>query len=102
MTKMLVHQVLLVQRKVVVPALSAAGAPVEQPPRKKVSTWGSIGTQWTSWLPWGCSRWNGSFSLYDFPFWTEVEFFITTSYTTISPYVYGIGSNLFSVKHFKK
>ena len=38
MTKMLVNQVLLVQRRVVVPALSAAGAPVEQPPRKKVST----------------------------------------------------------------
>ncbi|KAM9554229.1 uncharacterized protein ora6 [Salvelinus alpinus] len=101
-TTCLIVKVLLVQRRMVVPALSAAGAPVEQPPRKKVSTWGSIGTQWASWLPWGCSRWNGSFSPYDFPFWTEVEFFITSSYTTISPYVYGIGSNLFTVKQFKK
>lgn len=38
----------------------------------------------------------------DFPFWAEMEFFISTSYTSISPYVYGIGSNLFSFKYFKK
>ncbi|KAF3702670.1 hypothetical protein EXN66_Car018358 [Channa argus] len=38
----------------------------------------------------------------DFPFRTEIEFFISTSYTSISPYVYGIGGHLFSVKIFIK
>lgn len=37
----------------------------------------------------------------DFPYWLEVEFFISTSYTSISPYVYGIGNHLFSLKNFK-
>ncbi|XP_062267973.1 uncharacterized protein LOC133973914 [Platichthys flesus] len=34
----------------------------------------------------------------DLPFWDEMEFFISTSYTSISPYMYGIGNNLFSIK----
>ncbi|XP_042247337.1 uncharacterized protein LOC121882899 [Thunnus maccoyii] len=38
----------------------------------------------------------------DFPFWAEMEFFISTSYTSTSPYVYGIGNNLFSLKNFIK
>ncbi|KAM6906766.1 uncharacterized protein ora6 [Lycodopsis pacificus] len=38
----------------------------------------------------------------DFPVWAEVEFLISFSYTSISPYVYGIGINLFSLKNFKK
>ncbi|XP_041815301.1 uncharacterized protein LOC121622407 [Chelmon rostratus] len=38
----------------------------------------------------------------DFPFWAEIEFFISTSYTSISPYVYGIGNNLFSLKNLLK
>lgn len=32
-------------------------------------------------------------------FWAEIKFFISTSYTSISPYMYGIGNNLFSLKH---
>ncbi|MGL4686269.1 MAG: hypothetical protein ACRCVY_05885, partial [Commensalibacter sp.] len=35
---------------------------------------------------------------YSFPAWSEVEFFITTFYTAVSPYVYGIGNNLFNLK----
>ncbi|XP_051510305.1 uncharacterized protein LOC127415566 [Myxocyprinus asiaticus] len=35
---------------------------------------------------------------YSLPSWSEVEFFITTFYTAISPYVYGIGNNLFNIK----
>lgn len=35
----------------------------------------------------------------DSHFWAEIKFFISTSYTSISPYVYGIGNNLFSLKH---
>ncbi|XP_043076491.1 uncharacterized protein LOC122325520 [Puntigrus tetrazona] len=34
------------------------------------------------------------------PLWSEFEFFITTFYSAVSPYVYGIGNNLFSVKRF--
>lgn len=34
--------------------------------------------------------------------WAEIKFFISTSYTSISPYVYGIGNNLFSLKKFRK
>ncbi|CAB1343197.1 unnamed protein product, partial [Coregonus sp. 'balchen'] len=72
-----------------------------QPPRKK----GLRGARWASWQPWGWTLYLVlylAFSPYDFPSWSEVEFFITTSCTTISPYVYGIGSNLFSLKHFKR
>ncbi|KAJ8383865.1 hypothetical protein AAFF_G00214350 [Aldrovandia affinis] len=36
---------------------------------------------------------------YKFRSWSETEFFITTTYSTISPYVYGAGNNLFSLKH---
>lgn len=35
-----------------------------------------------------------------FPLWSETEFFITTFYTAVSPYVYGVGNNLFSIKRF--
>ncbi|XP_051954511.1 melatonin receptor type 1B-B-like [Xyrauchen texanus] len=35
---------------------------------------------------------------YRFPSWSEVEFLITTFYTAISPYVYGLGNNLFNIK----
>ncbi|XP_026174411.1 gonadotropin-releasing hormone receptor [Mastacembelus armatus] len=42
------------------------------------------------------------FNATDFPFWAEIERFITTSYISISPYVYGIGSHLFSVKNLIK
>lgn len=38
----------------------------------------------------------------DFPLWGEIEFFISTSYTSISPYVYGIGNNLFTFKNFMR
>lgn len=38
----------------------------------------------------------------DFPFKAEIDFFISISYTSISPYVYGIGGHLFSFKIFIK
>lgn len=38
----------------------------------------------------------------DFPLWGEIIFFISTSYTSISPYVYGIGNNLFNIKNFMR
>ncbi|XP_019737702.1 uncharacterized protein ora6 [Hippocampus comes] len=43
-----------------------------------------------------------TFNATDFPFWAELEFFISTSYTSISPYVFGIGKSLFSNKNFCK
>ncbi|XP_053344409.1 taste receptor type 2 member 40 [Clarias gariepinus] len=42
------------------------------------------------------------FSPYDFPAWSQLEFFIATLYTGIIPYIYGMGHNFFSVKHFMK
>lgn len=38
----------------------------------------------------------------DFRSWAELTFFFSTSYTSISPYVYGIGNNLFSLQKFRK
>ncbi|XP_041950766.1 neuropeptides B/W receptor type 1 [Alosa sapidissima] len=43
-----------------------------------------------------------AFSPYTFSGFSEFEFFITTSYTTISPYVYGVGINLLSCKTCKR
>nr|XP_023647969.1 trissin receptor-like [Paramormyrops kingsleyae] len=40
-----------------------------------------------------------AFDSYTFQFWPEAEFYITTLYATISPYVYGIGNNFFSINH---
>ncbi|XP_056619777.1 uncharacterized protein LOC130433991 [Triplophysa dalaica] len=34
------------------------------------------------------------------PSWSEIEFFITTFYTAVSPYVYGLGNYLFNIKRF--
>lgn len=42
------------------------------------------------------------FSPYDFSAWSELEFFVTTLYTAIIPYIYGTGHNFFSIKHFMK
>ncbi|XP_026197606.1 uncharacterized protein LOC113149612 [Anabas testudineus] len=38
----------------------------------------------------------------DFTYKSEMEFFISTTYPSISPYVYGIGGHLFSLKIFTK
>ncbi|XP_066533936.1 C-C chemokine receptor type 1 [Hoplias malabaricus] len=42
------------------------------------------------------------FTPHDFPAWSELEFLNTTFYTGIIPYIYGMGHNFFSVKHFLK
>jgi len=36
------------------------------------------------------------------PLWAEAEFLISFSYTSISPYVYGMGNNLFSLRNLRK
>ncbi|KAM7395684.1 hypothetical protein PAMA_007110 [Pampus argenteus] len=43
-----------------------------------------------------------TFNPSDLSLWAEMEFFISTAYTSFSPYVYGIGNNLFSLKTFIK
>lgn len=35
---------------------------------------------------------------YTFPFWDQTEFLIATTYSTLSPYVYGTGNNFFPLK----
>ncbi|XP_064197263.1 uncharacterized protein LOC135257994 [Anguilla rostrata] len=37
---------------------------------------------------------------YTFLYWDQTEFLIATTYSTLSPYVYGTGNNLFSLKRF--
>ncbi|XDV41049.1 hypothetical protein PO909_009988 [Leuciscus waleckii] len=39
---------------------------------------------------------------YTLPSWSELEFLITSCYSAISPYVYGIGNNLFSRRRFTR
>ncbi|XP_052391258.1 uncharacterized protein LOC127938588 [Carassius gibelio] len=41
-----------------------------------------------------------AFDPHTVPLWSELELFITTFYTAVSPYVYGIGNNLFNIKRF--
>ncbi|KAM9778833.1 uncharacterized protein LOC133146736 [Syngnathus typhle] len=43
-----------------------------------------------------------TFNATDFPFWVELEFFISISYTSISPYVFGLGKSLFTIKNLCK
>ncbi|XP_077096388.1 uncharacterized protein ora6 [Siphateles boraxobius] len=39
---------------------------------------------------------------YTLPAWSELELLITSCYSSISPYVYGIGNNLFSRRRFTR
>ncbi|XP_068610013.1 nematocin receptor 2 [Brachionichthys hirsutus] len=103
-TGCLIVSVTLSQRKTVTPAVSVSGASQlarrrRRDPRLQRSTiavlaaMGLFQVDWTLYL-----IFQLSFSPHDFPFWAEMEFFISTSYTSISPYVYGMGNNLFSLK----
>ncbi|XP_070782415.1 gonadotropin-releasing hormone receptor [Enoplosus armatus] len=106
-TGCLIITVLLSQRKTVTPAVSVSGSSQfgrkSRGPRLQRSTiavlaaMGLFQVDWTLYL-----IFQLTFSPTDFPFWSEMEFFISTSYTSISPYVYGIGNNLFSLKNFMK
>lgn len=107
-TSCLIIRVLLGQKRTVVPALGAGGTsglPVKKSngPRLHRSTvailtaMGVFQVDWTLYLVF-----HMAFSPTDVPLWADIEFFITTSYTTVSPYVYGIGNNFFSCKYFMK
>lgn len=107
-TGCLIVVVLLNQRKTVTPVVSVSGS--SQLGRKSrgglrhqrstiavLAAMGLFQVDWTLYL-----IFQLTFSPADLPYWGEMEFFISTSYTSISPYVYGIGNNLFSLKNLMK
>ncbi|XP_047430338.1 gonadotropin-releasing hormone receptor [Mugil cephalus] len=106
-TGCLILTVLLSQRKKVIPIDSVSGSrqigKTSKDTRFQRSTvavlaaMGLFQVDWTFYL-----ILQLTLSQTDVPFWAEIEFFISTSYTSISPYVYGVGNNLFSLKNFLK
>ncbi|XP_069572272.1 gonadotropin-releasing hormone receptor [Brachyistius frenatus] len=106
-TSWLILSVLLSQRRMVTPVVSVSGSNQlgrkTRNPKLQRSTLAVLAAMalfqvdWTLYL---IFQWI--FSTTDFPMWVEIELFISTSYTSISPYVYGVGNNLFSFKNFKK
>ncbi|XP_054900456.1 gonadotropin-releasing hormone receptor [Poeciliopsis prolifica] len=61
-----------------------------------VAAMGLFQVDWTLYL---ILQWTFSPSVS--PIWIEIEFFISASYMSISPYVYGIGGHLFSLEKCK-
>lgn len=106
-TSVLIIMVLLRQRGAVQPAESVSGSSQFRRSQKDqklqrstiavLAAMGLFQVDWTIYLVFHLTM-----SPSDFPFWTEMEFFISTSYTSISPYVYGIGTNLFSLRFLSK
>lgn len=104
-TSCLIITVLLSQRRMVKPVVSVSGSGQfirrHKGPRFQRSTvavlaaMGLFQVDWTIYV-----IFQLTISPSDFPLWGEMEFFISTSYTSLSPYVYGIGNNLFSLKNF--
>ncbi|XP_038141981.1 uncharacterized protein LOC119784138 [Cyprinodon tularosa] len=68
--------------------------------RSTVAVVAAMGLFQVDWSLYLILQWT--FSLSDCPIWSEIEFFISTSYVSISPYVYGIGSHLFSLGKCKQ
>ncbi|XP_035474298.2 uncharacterized protein LOC118290627 [Scophthalmus maximus] len=106
-TSCLIIMVLLGQRKRVTSVASVSA--LSQPNRKSkgpglqrsmiavLAAMGLFQVDWTLYLMFQLTS-----SPADHPFWAEMEFLISSSYTSISPYMYGIGNNLFSLKNFIK
>ncbi|XP_071768570.2 uncharacterized protein ora6 [Centroberyx gerrardi] len=106
-TSCLILTVLLSQRSMITPVLSVSGS--GQPGKKSkgprlqrstvavLAAMGLFQVDWTLYLVF-----HLAFHPSDFHFWSEMEFFISTTYTSSSPYVYGIGNNLFSLKNIIK
>lgn len=103
----LIIMVLLSQRRTVTPISTVSGLGTfgrkRRGPRIHRSTVAVLAAMalfqvdWTLYL-----AFQLTFNSTDSPFWAEIEFLISTSYTSISPYVYGIGNNLFSLKNIIK
>ena len=107
-TGCLIIRILLGQKRAVAPALGAStSGPLDKRrpkgPKLQRSTVAILAAMlvfqvdWTLYLVF-----HLAFSPVDVPLWADIEFFITTSYTTLSPFVYGIGNNLFSFRAFMK
>ncbi|XP_061785134.1 uncharacterized protein ora6 [Nerophis lumbriciformis] len=107
LTSGLIATVLLSHRTIVTPIASVSGS--TQIVRKHNRRWFHRSTlailaamalfqvDWTLYL-----LFQLTFNPKDVQFWAEIEFFISTSYTSISPYVYGIGNKWFSARNFRR
>ncbi|KAM4713106.1 uncharacterized protein ora6 [Anableps anableps] len=60
----------------------------------------AMGLFQVDWILYLILQWT--FNPSDCPVWIEIEFFISASYMSVSPYVYGIGSHLFSLENCKQ
>lgn len=104
-TSCLIMAVLLSQQKTVTPVWSGSSQNGWRSKRLRfqrssvavLTAMGLFQVDWTVYLIFQLTISPGDSSS-----WSEIKFFISTSYTSISPYVYGIGNNLFSLKKFRK
>lgn len=106
-TGCLIITVLLGQKKMVIPIDSVSGSRqlgrTNKDTRFQRSTIAVLAAMGLFQVDWSFYLiFQLAFSQTSVPFWAEIEFFISTSYTSISPYVYGVGNNLFSLKNFLK
>ncbi|KAG7240255.1 hypothetical protein INR49_027066, partial [Caranx melampygus] len=103
-TSSLIITVLLNQRRRVTPVVSVSGSSHLGRNKRKglglqrstvavLAAMGLFQVDWSLYL-----IFELTFNRTDFPLLAEMEFFISISYTSICPYVYGIGNNLFSFK----
>ncbi|XP_010771663.1 uncharacterized protein ora6 isoform X1 [Notothenia coriiceps] len=106
-TSCLIIAVLLSRRKTVTPGASETGSSQfstknkdQKLKRSTIAVLAAMGLFQVDWSLYLIFQLTVSHS--DYAFWAETEFFLTTSYTSISPYVYGIGNNLFLCKNFMK
>lgn len=104
-TSCLIITALLSQRRTVTPVVSGSSQTTQRSKGLKfqrstiavLAAMGLFQVDWTVYLIFQLTISPGDFSS-----WAEIKFFISTSYTSISPYVYCIGNNLFSLKKFRK
>lgn len=104
-TGCLIITALLSQRRTVTPVVSGSSQTTQRSKSLKfqrstiavLTAMGLFQVDWTVYL-----IFQLTISPSDFSLWAEIKFFISTSYTSISPYVYCIGNKLFSLKKFRK
>lgn len=104
-TSYLIITVLLNQQRTVTPMVSGSSQTAQRSKGLKfhrstaavLTAMGLFQVDWTVYL-----IFQLTISPSDISSWAEIKFFISTSYTSISPYVYGFGNNLFSLKKFRK
>nr|XP_020488039.1 uncharacterized protein LOC109982916 [Labrus bergylta] len=106
-TGILIIRVLMKQRRKVQPVGSVSGSShfsrksthmkLQRSTIAVLAAMGLFQVNWTLYL-----IFHLTLSTIEFPFWAEIELLISTSYASISPYVYGIGTNLFTLKNLTK